>query len=181
MRNRNPIRCPRCAKDDQIRKVATVVREGTASRPSEYWTGGAFPTPYGPVTSRTDLARQLSMPRPPSAEGPGQDIGIGCVVWIVAGIILGIIGVAAVAVRPAVVVVSIIADLGIIVWIIVAIARYTDRKALVEEQARKWPAMQRIWNELYYCFRDDVVLRGDDPSKFAASSEMTAFLIRQVS
>ena len=172
-----PIACPRCSKDDQIRKVATVVREGTASRPSQHWTSGAFPTPYAPITSRTDLANQLRMPSPQKvSRSLGGEIGCGfgvaVVVWIAVGSIFAVL-----RLIPLAAVLDVLLFLGFVGWIIFAVRRYSDEKNLVDEQNRLWPAMERVWNDLYYCFRDDVVFRGSAPSKSAPSSEMVRFLV----
>jgi hypothetical protein len=121
------------------------------------------------------------MPAPPSVNRSlGAEIGcfpvILVVIWFVlAGIFY------AVHLVPLAVILDILAPLGIVAWIIFAIKRYTDEKSSVDTQKRLWPAMERVWNDLYYCFRDDIVFCGSAPSEFASSSGMRAFLVQQAS
>lgn len=174
-----PLSCPRCTQSDQIRKVSTVVREGTASRPSEYWTSGALPTPYGPVTTRTDLARQLTMPAPPRvSRSLGGEIGCGFgvvfILWLVVGSIFAVL-----RLIPLAVILDVLLLAGLVVWIVFAVRRHSEEKDMVAAQNKQWPAMERVWNDLYYCFRDDIVFCGDAPSRNAPSSEMLGLLIEE--
>lgn len=158
------VQCPQCANNDQISKVSVVVRQGTASRPSEYWTGGAFPTRYPDVTARTDLARELALPSVPYYGSlPGKIIGtvIGCVVGIF--ILAAILG-AVISSRAVASWLSVLVGLTAIVLII---GRLVANKRAVDAERQRWPALETAWYDLYFCARDDIVFSGTTPSRNA--------------
>jgi hypothetical protein len=164
--------CPRCAKNDQIRKVSTVVREGTA--------GGS--TAYGSVTTRSNLAAALTMPSPAQMSSSlggtiGCGIGIAFIVWVVVGTIVGAIFAVALHLAWIAAIFDILLAGGLVVWIISAVKSHSAEKAEVDAQNRLYPAMERVWNSLYYCFRDDIVFCEYAPHSSAPSSEMVRLLV----
>lgn len=171
-----PVKCPRCGNGDQVRKVSAVVADGTASRPSEYWTGGALSVPYPDVVARTDLARRLRL-RPPPAPStePGIEIAMGCG----AAIGLAIIGAVISVVTRSGTAVNIciwIGLLGAIAWIIYVVRRHNAEKQRVADEMKYWPRVQRLWEDLYYCYHNDVVFLGSSPSKCVSSNDMQELL-----
>jgi hypothetical protein len=163
------VKCPQCSNNDQIRKVSVVVQEGTASRPSEFWTSGAFPTQYGPVTSRTDLAEELRLRRPPEAPVAGP-----IALRVVAGVI-GIFVLAAIlGTFMPVTVASWLSVLVGVAGIVFSISRAVGKKRISDEWTSRLPAMQTAWYDLYFCGRDGIIFRGSDSSKWgnARQSDM---------
>lgn len=156
------VKCPQCSNNDQIRKVSVVVQEGTASRPSEFWTSGALPTQYGPVTSRTDLAEELRLRQPPEAPVAGP-----IVLRVVAGVV-GIFVLAAILdiFMPGAVASWLSVLIGV-AGIAFSISRVVSKKRVSDEWSGRWPAMQTAWYDLYFCGRDGIIFRGSDPSKWA--------------
>jgi hypothetical protein len=43
-------------------------------------------------------------------------------------------------------------------------------------KTKYWYGMQHVWYDLYYCFRDDIVFPGSDPSRFVPANEMVQLL-----
>lgn len=176
-----PVRCKRCNNNDQIRKVSSVVGEGTASRPSEYWTSGAVPSRYPDVVSRTGLAERLRMPSPPRpTTSPGAESVFGCGVAIVLTIIFGIVS----AIGHIAHLVDIMAALfffGWVGWAIFVANRHVNEKKRVAAIASRWPGMKQVWDDLYYCYRDDAVFRGSNPSRSASADDMADLLLAESS
>jgi hypothetical protein len=162
-----PVACSRCRRNDQLRKVSTVVREGTAS--ARY------------VTSQTDLARQLRMPsRPHPTTEPGTESAIGCGVTAVVIMIIWIIAAIIHQEGPGLLAFFILAFLGWIGWVIFVVNRDAAEKARVAKIAQSYPKMERTWNELYYCFRDDVVFAASKQARCVPASRMIELLVDSV-
>jgi hypothetical protein len=110
----------------------------------------------------------------------GRSLGgeIGCafgtafILWIVVGGIF-----AAFRLIPLAGVLDGLLAIGLVIWIIIAINRYSAEKHQVDMQNRLYPAMERVWSNLYYCFRDDIVFYGNSPFSNAPVSEMVRLLI----
>jgi hypothetical protein len=162
-----PLTCPRCAQSDQIRKVSTIVREGTASGT----------TSYGSVATRTNLAAQLTMPGPLQMNRSlgseiGCGIGVAFILWVIVGSIFAVL-----KLIPLAAILDVLLAIGLIRWIIVSSRRFADEKAQIAAQNRLYPGMEHAWNRLYYCFRDDIVFFDNDPLGNAPASEMVRLLI----
>jgi hypothetical protein len=186
--NDNLPACPLCLKDDQIlskndqvRRVSSVVQEGTATYPSEFWTSGPLPTPSAPFIAPTDPAQLLRMPSPPQANtSPGKETAIGCGVAFAAFWLFALIAALANFSTSLQVPLIIVTLLGWGVWVIRVLVRHSENKAEAAKLARSWPAAERVWNDdLYYCFRrgHGAVFRGSNPSICVPGSEMIMLLI----
>ncbi len=181
----DPVKCPRCALNDQIRKVSTVVNEGTASRPSEYWTSGAIPTRYPDITSRTGLAERLSLPAPSNVSAGGVVSQIGCGVFVgIAGFLIGgfIIGIILSAMHVpdgGQTVFDLLMIAVLVAWIVAVVRKAAKEKRDSSWENKAYPALRRVWDDLYYCFRDDVVFRGSDSTKWAPTDEISELVRRE--
>lgn len=172
-----PVKCPRCGLNDEIRKVSTVVNQGTASAS----------TPYRNVVSHTDLATRLRQPAPPAA-AKSPELGCGCLgAAAIAVLLLFILGIAKVGVKPVstgvpnyivpAIIAVVVSLIGWIVWALIAKAREANLDRLIQSTAvPQWQARIRVWEDLYYCFRDDVVFRGSNPSQCVPSNDMAGLL-----
>jgi hypothetical protein len=180
MDSRTPVKCPLCDSNDQIRKVTTVVNEGTASRSSEHWTRGTLPVQYPDVVASTDLAQRLRLPAPPSpTTEPGIESAMGCG----AAIGLAIIGVIISVVTRSGAAVNICLTLGVlgsIGWVSFVLIRHNTAKRQAAEEMKGWPTVRRAWEDLYYCYRDDAVFLGSNPSKSAPSKAMHMLLTEEI-
>jgi hypothetical protein len=134
---------PQCKENDQIRKVISVVGDGTASRPSEFWTSGMMPSQYPDIVSRTDLAQHLRMPTPPSpSTSPGWESAFGCAGAIGLFIVFAIIGALAHA-DGLINAMGAVLFFGWIGWVIFVVSRHTQERERVAKTASSWPAMQQ--------------------------------------
>lgn len=163
--------CPVCHKDDRIEKVSALVSTGTAS-------SGLF-------RSQTDIAAKLVAPsRPPAYEGPWGCFSVGFVILSFAAflIFLGIfLWYASVpGGRPLDVVQELLVTLALAVIAIFVIIHHVPEAKRRKEAAiltsRQHEEAYNIWNKLYYCYRDDVVFRQDNPNVYAAASQMSKLL-----
>jgi hypothetical protein len=67
--------------------------------------------------------------------------------------------------------------LGFFARVVFVLKRHSSEKRQVANELIKWSAMERIWDELYYCFRDDIVFRGTSPSRYASPEDALRLLI----
>jgi hypothetical protein len=102
----------------------------------------------------------------------GCGVGIAFILWIVVGSIFAVL-----RLIPLAAILDILLAGGLVAWIISAVKRNSDEKAEIDAQNRLYPAMEHVWNNLYYCFRDDIVFCEYAPSSNAPSSEMVRLLV----
>lgn len=172
------LRCPRCAKNDQLCKVAATVNLGIASRPGEFSTSGAFSGRYVPTTAHAELARVLRIP--PASQpstSPVAESAVGCGATIGLTIILWIIFAVSNAPNSWVGPFLAIMFFGWVAWVIFVTIRHFNEKSQVAKPVQSWIPAERIFSGLYYCFRDDIVFRDDEPSKCVPASEMIGLLV----
>jgi hypothetical protein len=172
------LRCPRCAKNDQLCRVAATANPGIVSRPSEFSTVGASSGLYVPVTAYAELARILRIPAAPQpSTSPVAESAVGCGATIGLTIILWIIFAVSNAPNSWVGPFLAIMFFGWVAWVIFVTIRHFNEKSQAAKPAQPWMPTERIWSELYYCFRDDIVFRDDEPSKYVSASEMIGLLV----
>jgi hypothetical protein len=191
--------CPKCVKDDAIQKVSSVysngVSSGSFSGPSggivnvgkEWGFVGGHTTLSG--SSMSDLARLLAPPEQPK---PPSSNGFGCL-WVFPallyiGFFVFLFSIPGLIVSgekgPTVMVLGALIGGCIGVWQVgkqneARIER--DRLKDEEEKAKwdvamlSWQTKKSLWDNAYYCFRDDIVF---DPNSgfFKLSSQLDVFL-----
>ena len=154
--------CHRCRSNSGLRKVSAVVAEGTSGN------------------SRTELASRLDMPTKPGFTGhDGYDYAWGCigsgVLWILLTYLIGaalhLSGNGATVLFFAGVVLT------MIVIGIVFSGKDTQARKYAEAQRQTWMKMKYLWDDLYFCARDDIVFKGSDPASFVASTRMLEWLV----
>ncbi len=165
--------CPRCNSNSHMRKVSAVVSEGTAAS--------------GYKVSSTDLASKLKMSPMPRTTMTGSDVagplGIGCLVSWITWLLIALIGYKvlqfgksgepyAIGLLITVMLVSIIVSTNFS-------KRRQEEARRVREETIQWNRMQQIWDELYYCSRNDIVFSESNPSEFASASLMVGWLAQQ--
>jgi len=164
--------CPICHENDAIQKVSSVITSGQASGtfsgPSggvayvdgKWGVVGGFTTLSGRTVS--EVARLIAFPSEPKKKG-----GFGCIAWYCLGMMgimggFGILGglgslilgsnelIGGLFFGPIL--------LGIFIW---ALREHPKRKARGDAEyaaiMATLPDASKIWNRLYYCFRDDIV------------------------
>lgn len=105
---------------------------------------------------------------------PGQESALGCAAAlgvVVLTIILSIFSHGIIATPVALLIV-----LAWISWQVYVLAKHHTEKRRVEKFAKAELEMTPIWDDLYYCYRDDTVFRDSLPLKFAQSSNMAKLL-----
>lgn len=162
-----PIICPRCGKDDVIQKVSAVVTGGQSS--------GTF---FGPTVgvanvggkvglaggytaleggNVTEIARLLAAPvkpeAPPESLFPVILIGLGAIF----GFFPAVLFIAGATQDPTVGIIAVIFLCGgIPLW-----AHARKKRLYATRQTPLWSKAMRIWDGLYYCWRDDLVFSSD--------------------
>lgn len=174
--------CPKCGRADAVRKVTSIVSEGTVTTDmsglgiatSEH--GGELVGMMGSATSRSVLAARLAPPvKPAQAFGYGwvgvflfSRIGLGL---FTLALILAIVAcsfpilVGAYRENPALVLIPIVGVTVFVVlllrWIVVSLVREVrklrDERAGYPAEVEIWERSYARWKELYYCSRDDGV------------------------
>jgi hypothetical protein len=195
-----PIVCPKCGQFDAIRKVSSIVAEGTTFTENS-GLGMAFSKKdvqffdaLGPSYSRSGLASALSRPQKPSEPSDQGCIRtllltrVGCTL-----IILTMIAAAGVCSFPflystyrenpilflipfvAFVVVGIVLTR----WILLSLRRETrttsQKQTEYPVQLQNWERAIQRWEHLYYCYRDDGVFLPLQP-RLVPLIDMQSFL-----
>jgi hypothetical protein len=182
--------CPICQKDDAIRKVSTVSSAGhstgTFSGPTvgvdsyggDWPLAGGYTTLSGSVS--TLLAQKLSPPAEPK--------GLSCIIWglaiypgfpIIVAIPGAIVLVPLTSLVPQFPNLETVFSIVAIIWLIISIPlttffyfRYIKRHhdAKLAREKHRYQIQKDFWDNLYYCFRDDVVFNPQSGEHFPSSS-----------
>lgn len=175
-------RCPQCGQIDSVSKVSALVSSGTASY------------------SRTNLASRLSPPSEPVYEDPrsGSGCSIGCFAMLplfCLGIFIFLIyGYSTLTPQdkadtpPSNLLLllgtpGLIGLISLIILIAILVRNSNEVKEKKEAFASAHPRWQRarsLWNEVYYCSRNDIVFllpsRPGERKVYAPASEMERLL-----
>ena len=192
--------CPKCGRADAVRKVTSIVLEGTVTTDmsglgvttSEH--GGELVGMMGSATSRSVLAARLAPPvKPASAFGYGwvgvflfSRIGLGL---FTLALILAMVAcsfpilVGTYRENPALVLVPILGVTIFVVlllrWIVVSLVREVHKirndRAGYPAEVETWEHAFERWKELYYCLRDDGVFLPDHAA-LVSSAQMKQYL-----
>jgi hypothetical protein len=164
MVNQGYIRCPKCNKDDLVRKVSAVVAAGKI-------TGGVVPL-------ETPLSKDLSPPDSPTYQspwGPGTIIGLA-VLFLFACSGLHFVFDASTPNPLSYLIVTILFFLGPAAWIIWAKLKTAPlRKAAYAARYARWQSAHAQWEKLYFCHRDDGVFLPDGRSPLVPRSLMASY------
>lgn len=183
-------RCPQCSRNDKVQKVSAILASQTN-------------TVRGVTYESSTLALKLSPPPEPINTIPAQPVlvhkEVDVTYNVMAASIIGLFGLGVLILL--IFAGEFNCYLGIIGISLIAIAAYTARNTILEPLRKKqriedhnrdmnnwkklvqnrelavqiWANEVEIWNQLYYCARDDCVfILGE--SKFAPSSKMTEYL-----
>ncbi len=194
------IACPKCGRADVIRKVTSIVDEGTtytdSNRLGMSISGDdtQFYTGFGRSVSRTELASALAPPQKPTQPFRRGWSGIFLNFhWNCAGSILGLMIVGAVCSLPLLyttyrenpllifvpVVILLFAAIVLIRWAWLSSRRETrtlrEAEAQYPLQVEAWKRALERWKQLYYCQRDDGVFIPAQ-ARLIPVNEMRAFL-----
>lgn len=158
--------CSICQSNSHLRKVSSVVSDGSIS------------SQYG-RSAETDLAFRLRMPSRPSPRPEGDLAGklvrwclVLAAAWFLSTILINYltIVIGGFVISAAILVVTMISR------------RNINRRKDKERVAREtyvWNRMLTIWNDLYYCSRDDVAFSSRNPADYTSAAQMDDWLIRQ--
>lgn len=163
-----PIACPQCNSSDQLRKVSTLVDEGSAHGS----TGG---------TVKTDLASKLSMPTMPQVQtNTGMEIGCGCLATLLACTLVGLgIGALIKNLTTGNIIGGVLFWISFITVIVIVLTRNSRQKQWVQEEQKRWHKVKSIWDSLYYCGRNGIVFSDRDTSNYVQADQMKDWLRRQ--
>lgn len=196
--------CPKCGQFDAIRKVSSIVSEGTTFTENS-GLGIAFSkedvqffNAFGTSYSRSNLASALSRPQKPSkpsAQGCLRILpltSIGCMLTI-----LTIIAAAGVCSFPFLYstyrenpilflipfVVFVVVGIVLTRWILLSLRRETrttsQKQTEYPLQLQNWERAVQRWEHLYYCYRDDGVFLPSQP-RLVPLNDMQSFLYAAV-
>lgn len=192
--------CPKCGRADAIRKVTSIVDEGTTYTDSNRLgmsirgDDTQFYNGLGRSVSRTELASALESPRKPTQPFRRGWSGIfPNFHWNCAGSILGVIILGAVCSFPLLqttyrenpllifvpVVILLFSAIVLIRWAWISSRRETrtllEAEAQYPLQVEAWKRALERWKQLYYCQRDDGVFIPAQ-TRLIHVNEMRAFL-----
>lgn len=152
--------CPKCGRDDSIRKVSSIVEQGTSAGASE----------IGYSVVQSGLAARLAMPVP----SVPNNTGIGCLGAIaVFGLLLFVsnLGNYADGFTPVffvvVLVLAPVAGIGLL-W-----KRRHDNQ---EDERFILNALYSVWRDVYYCSRDDIVFWEKRPTTYAPTTRLLEYI-----
>jgi len=162
--------CPICEKNDQLRKISTIVGIDTHknSSNSQAWVssenGGLFVDIPLTGAQQSELARKLALP-PVPVKPAGFTIAqyisqaaLGIIFWVVIFFIVVCISLFIKRIPENIVI--LITILGFIVpalFIVASTLRYRSRKESYSVNKPIWDKAWFVWNRLYYCFRDNKI------------------------
>jgi hypothetical protein len=198
--SQNLIVCPKCGRVDAIRKVTSIVDEGTtyteSNRLGMSISGDdtQFYSGFGRSVSRTELASALASPHKPTQPFRQGWSGIfPNFHWNCAGSILGLMILGAVCSFPLLfttyrenpllifvpVIIVILAATILIRWAWLSNRRETkslrEAQAAYPVQVEQWKRAHERWERLYYCHRDDGVFIPAQ-TRLIPVNQMQAFL-----
>jgi hypothetical protein len=160
------LKCPKCRQIDMVQKVSTLYDGGISK--AQYQAREAV--------IQTAISKKLAPPSKPTP--PSNDD------WRLA-FFVGAIGLFALfVITPAIVNPNersqgLMVSLGIVgfavLLVILAVTTTGKAKRQFESDISKWYRAMKIWNELYYCARDDVVFIPGE-SHVIPAYQMTSFL-----
>jgi hypothetical protein len=167
-------RCPQCRQGDSVSKVSTLVSSGSA----------------GYEVAQTDLASKLRAPsNSPTYQSPWRWFSV---LFVLVAFSLG--GLSAFLVvyfwllwfpggylyNPGAVigfhVAAIVLMSIVVITVIYKVNEAKRRKEWVTSIYPRWQRARELWDELYYCARNDIVFLPDRPGAYAPASEMDSFL-----
>jgi len=178
--------CPKCGKDDLMKKVSAIYKSGHANV-SGYAAGG-----YSNTLSQSLISQQLAPPIAPVSLSVGCEIKFGIILFL--SIAFG---------SSIVLVASLITNLGrllskieandlfwlsvflipIVIMLILTAVYYAKAKRIMHsnddlpQRTEKWKLAIKRWEALYYCERDDVIFDQDE-CKVMPVGEMTTYIFR---
>jgi hypothetical protein len=178
------LKCPICKKSDSIQKVSSIVDSGTSttvgtfSGPSgglvsvdgKVGYAGGYTTLSGSQVSKTNLATRLSPPHKPILKG-----GLGW--WwllIIFGLFASYCPISIFSTFPGSIINSnentimavtaliciayiCLCIIYLVFFIYLEIKTKKKNKERYIKEAALYQEYMKVWNELYYCFRDDVI------------------------
>jgi len=175
--------CPKCGQVDQIQKLTAIVSAGTHrtvgtiatygrtnvyNRDFEY-TGNAYSSSSTQVNTvaRTELTQKLSPPqRPNQPIKPSDDVGT---IEIVIGLIISTLILCVIAFSidswlwMGVSCIAVPAVIGVLIgWLTLPKSQEREERyqLMMKEYLEilpQWEKMHKQWEQMYYCYRDDVV------------------------
>lgn len=177
-----PIACPKCGRADAVRKVTSIVSDGTVLTdmsglgfvPSE--RGGELVGILGSSTSRSVLVERLSPPRDPAK--PSGYSWVGLFLFTRLGLALFTVAIMLATVAcsfpllipiyredPFLIFIPITIFAIVVVlllrWIVTSLRRdggtTREKRSDFPLRYQKWEHANERWQQLYYCYRDDGV------------------------
>lgn len=176
-------KCPRCGRNDQLQTVSAVVSAGTS-------TGAETSDMWPSVTThrQTQLARQLALPNKPRLhlEAPVGCLSVGAfAIAAISGFIMlfWISGLPRLTptqrAQSPWIPISIVATITAI-FLIVGVTsvrgrtrRAAEARTTNEWNSKRWDFASKLWDNLFYCARDDVVFDRRDGSKWVPCGRNT--------
>jgi hypothetical protein len=162
--------CPICEKNDQLRKISSIVDIDThkISSHSQTWVSSEYGEHFVDVrltdAQQSELARKLALP-PIPVKPAGFTIAhyvsqalLGIIFWVVIFFIVVCISLFIKRIPENIVI--LITILGFIVpvlFIVASTLRYRSRRESYSVNKPIWDKAWFVWNRLYYCFRDNKI------------------------
>jgi hypothetical protein len=156
--------CQRCRSNGGLRKVSAVVAEGSVGN------------------SKTNLASKLDMPGLQSFSGhDGYDYAWGCIgsglLWILLTYLIG--AALSLSGNGATVLFFVGVALSMVVISIVFVSKDAGARKGAEARRLTWMKMKHIWDDLYFCSRDDIVFSAKNPASYIVSNQMLEWLLSE--
>jgi hypothetical protein len=175
--------CPQCGKDDQIRKVTSIVTEGSTT--IEYTDSLGTLAGSGSAAVQTQLARRLMPPPRPKATGCAATpdilklLIVGLIMALVSYCGLGLVGVDVEGLEPRSEGLLIYSTSGIIlvIWLLwMAYAKVKQKE--LQAQIARWEKAFSKWQQSYYCARCDIVFVSGENQPISPERMWLNFLFR---